>query len=258
MNFEEDVPEGDEEDVLLVSQGAYEGPLDLLLDLVRARKVDVTAISILAVVDDFFAWMDRAKSLRLELAADWLVMMATLAYIKSRFLVPLPRDAKPDRAQTLLEDLALRLRRQEAVRALAEALSHRPRLGANWHPPGRESVSGREHRRVESTLHALLVAYKREARHTLGQRPAPVRKPFEVLSVEQALQHLKTLDLLHDRATALLDAVPAAAKGEEAVTGRSRIASTYVAALGMAKAGRLAVAAAPDGIQVEITPRRRP
>jgi segregation and condensation protein A len=257
VTFEEDDPDEGKDDVLLVSQGAYEGPLALLLDLVKSRKVDVTAISILAVVDDFFAWMDRAKFLRLELAADWLVMMATLAYIKSRYLLPVAKDAQPDRAQVMLEDIAVKLRRQEAVRNLVDALVHRPRLGTNWHAPGQEAVPGRENRRIESTLHALLTAYKREARHTVGLQPAPVRKPFDVLSVEQALQHLKGLELPRDRATPLLSAVPPGGRGEERITGRSRIASTYVAALGMAKAGRISVEGSADGIQVELTPRQR-
>lgn len=252
MTFDDEDGEG--EDVLLVTQGAYEGPLDLLLDLVRSRKVDVTAISILAVIDDFMAWMDKARSLRLELAADWLVMLATLAYIKSRHLVPLPKDAPPDKADALLEDIAHRLRRQESIRSLVEALAQRPRLGANWHPPGAPETRAREPRRIESTLHALLSAYRREALLSLAERPAPVRTPVDLLSVEVALRHLRGLDLSPGLPVPLLHVIPPAAAGEGAVTGRSRIASTYVAALGLARAGRMSVAQADD-VQVEITPR---
>ena len=107
---------------------------------------------------------------------------------------------------------------------------------------------------MESTLYALLKAYKREARHTLGARPAPVRKPFDVLSVEQAIQHLRRLDLPRGRPTPLLQAIPAGEPGEEAVTGRSRIASTYVAALGLAKAGRMRVEQGDDEVQVDLVP----
>lgn len=255
MTFEEDGRE--DADVLLVSQGAYEGPLDLLLDLVRARKVDVSAISILAVIDDFVAWMDRARSLRLELAADWLVMLATLAYIKSRQLVPQPRDAAPDKADSLLEDIAHRLRRQEAVRALVEALAQRPRLGVHWHAPGAPEGRAREPRRIESTLHSLLVAYRREARLSLAERPAPVRIPVDLLSVEQAVRHLRALDLPPGRPVPLLDALPPPAPGEKAVTGRSRIASTYVAALGLARAGRMRVSQS-DEVQVSLAPVQAP
>lgn len=242
------------EERILVAQDAYEGPLDLLLDLVRARKVDVSAISILQVIDSFFEWMARARDMRLELAADWLVMLATLCFLKSKLLVPTARDESTDRAQVMIEDLALRLRRTEAMRGVAEDLQRRPRLGVQWFAMGRDAEPEGAAKRLEANLHNLLVAYYREARHTLGRPPAPVRKPFQVYSVEEAVAHLRALGLPADVANSLRSILPAATGGDR-MLARSRIASTYVACLELAKRGEMLVAQDEAGIWIDV--RRR-
>ena len=236
------------DDVLMVSQDAYEGPLDLLLDLVRAKKVDISAISILSVVDSFLSWMATARSMRLELAADWLVMMANLAFLKSRLLLPTPRDASTDKARAMVEDLAVQLRRREAIRALMESILQRPRIGVQWHAPGATLPPQREGKRLDGNLHALLVAYKREARLTVVPQAAPVRKPFHLMSVEDAISHVIDLGLDRDIAVSLYDLLPPATPTDP-MHARSRIAATYVATLELAKRGKVVISqASPDDV----------
>lgn len=248
--FEEDVREPDAE-TLLVSQDAYEGPLDLLVDLVRAKKVDIGAISILDVVDSFFAWMRQAREMRLELAADWLVMMATLAWLKSKLLIPAPKE-DTEKARAVIEDLAIRLKRLDAIRSIVDALQQRPRLGHTWHAPGSLDERAGPGKRLDATLHALLVAYKKDARHTVGKPPPPVRKPFLVMSVEEAIRYLSSMEGGEDWRPLLGNLPPL--KPVDAIHARSRIASTYVAALELAKRGRLDIRPSEDGQSVSVRP----
>src|ERR1700741_5201090 len=118
----------DHEPALVVDVEGFEGPLDLLLALARQQKVDLAKISILALADQYLAFIEQARRLRLELAADYLVMAAWLAYLKSRLLLPDTHEAEGQSAEDLANALALRLRRLEAIRGLAEKLFTRPQL----------------------------------------------------------------------------------------------------------------------------------
>ena len=113
---------------LVVDVEGFEGPLDLLLTLARQQKVDLTKISILALADQYLAFIEEARRLRLELAADYLVMAAWLAYLKSRLLLPEKHAEEGQSAEELANALALRLRRLEAIRGLADRLFARPQL----------------------------------------------------------------------------------------------------------------------------------
>src|SRR5512134_2963256 len=108
----------------------YEGPIDVLLNLAREQKVDLTKISILDLADQYLAFVARARRLRLELAADYLVMTAWLAYLKSRLLLPEPEtiDGEPTGAQ-MAAALAFQLQRLEAMRDVAGKLMALPQLG---------------------------------------------------------------------------------------------------------------------------------
>src|SRR5579859_5446981 len=108
-------------DSLVLSLEGFEGPLDLLLELARAQKVDLAKISILALVEQYLAVIEGARRIRLELAADWLVMAAWLAWLKSRLLVPEGADA--DEGEQAADVLAARLRDLSAIRAAAVWLS---------------------------------------------------------------------------------------------------------------------------------------
>jgi segregation and condensation protein A len=129
--FEEQDSERLEGDLpLIVDVDGFEGPLDLLLELARRQKVDLQKISILALAEQYLAFVEEARKIRLELAADYLVMAAWLAYLKSKLL--LPRDTTTDvgpSAEEMAGALAERLRKLEAIRRAAQILMARPQLG---------------------------------------------------------------------------------------------------------------------------------
>lgn len=125
-----------EEAVLVVDVGGFEGPLDLLLALARSQKVDLARISILALADQYLAYIEAVRRTRLELAADYLVMAAWLAYLKSRLLLPSPPADDQPSGEQLAAELAFRLRRLEAMRAAAGRLVNRNRLGREVFPRG--------------------------------------------------------------------------------------------------------------------------
>src|SRR5438876_10583688 len=111
-----------DEPALIVDVEGFEGPLDLLLMLARQQKVDLAKISILALADQYLAFIEEARKLRLELAADYLLMAAWLAYLKSRLLLPDVTSEEGQNAAALASALALRLKRLEAIRTVAEPL----------------------------------------------------------------------------------------------------------------------------------------
>ncbi len=118
-----------DEDALVVDIAGFEGPLDLLLHLARNQKVDLARISVLALAEQYIAFIERARSIRIELAADYLVMAAWLAFLKSRLLIP--QQAKDDgpSGEEMASALAFRLKRLEAMRDAATRLVNRNRLG---------------------------------------------------------------------------------------------------------------------------------
>src|SRR6476620_6323630 len=117
------------EPALVVDVEGYEGPLDLLLALARQQKVDLAKISILALADQFLHFIEAARKIRLELAADYLVMAAWLAFLKSRLLLPEPPSPDGPSAGEMATALANRLRRLEAIRIASKRLTDRPQLG---------------------------------------------------------------------------------------------------------------------------------
>lgn len=148
------------EPTLMVDVEGYEGPLDLLLALARQQKVDLAKISILALADQYLVFIEAARKLRLELAADYLVMAAWLAYLKSRLLLPEPPEAEGPSAEALATALANRLRRLEAIREAAGQLMTRPQLMRDVFPRGQpETIAEIRHPKWTATLYDLLTAY---------------------------------------------------------------------------------------------------
>ncbi|AXS42569.1 ScpA family protein [Breoghania sp. L-A4] len=145
---------------LVVDVDGYEGPLDLLLTLARNQKVDLAKISILALAEQYLAFVHEARKLRLELAADYLVMAAWLAYLKSRLLLPAQKDDDEPSGEELAAALAFRLRRLEAMREVAAKIMNRNRLGrdifARGHPETASIVKKSE---WDATIYDLLTAY---------------------------------------------------------------------------------------------------
>ena len=163
MTFEDPtvvVDRGENEPAMLVDVDGYTGPLDLLLDLARKQKVDLHKISVLALADQYLQFIEKARSFRLELAADYLVMAAWLAYLKSRLLLPAPEKEEEVPAEDLASRLAFRLRRLEAMREASKLLFERAQLGRDFHVRGMpEQTSVQRQNEWQANLYDLLRAY---------------------------------------------------------------------------------------------------
>ncbi len=143
-----------------VDVDGFEGPLDLLLAMARTQKVDLTKISILALAMQYLKFVETARTLRLELAADYLVMAAWLAYLKSRLLLPAPEGDPEPSGEELANQLAFRLQRLEAMREAANRLINRNRLGRDIFVRGDpEPVIIERSRTYSASLFDLLTAY---------------------------------------------------------------------------------------------------
>ncbi|MGV3490544.1 MAG: segregation and condensation protein A [Devosia sp.] len=153
-----DAPRDDE--ILYVDVDGYEGPLDLLLDLARRQKVDLAKISVLALAEQYLGFIETVREKRIEIAADYLVMAAWLAYLKSRLMVPqLPSDDEPS-GEMMAALLQFRLQRLEAMRKSVMQLVNRPRLGREVFARGAPELLVVERRNTfEASLYDLLKAY---------------------------------------------------------------------------------------------------
>jgi segregation and condensation protein A len=156
-----DEPERAESDpALLVDVDGFEGPLDLLLHLARNQKVDLARISVLALAEQYILFIERARALRLELAADYLVMAAWLAYLKSRLLIPDQKGDDGESGEEMAAILQFRLKRLEAMRDAAARLVNRNRLGRDVFARGDPELEVIDRRNEYSgTLYDLLTAY---------------------------------------------------------------------------------------------------
>lgn len=178
---------------LVVSLEGFEGPLDVLLALARTQKVDLAKISVLALADQYLVFVAQALKLRLELAADYLVMAAWLAYLKSKLL--LPREVGTEDQPTgdeLAARLAFRLKRLEAMRNAAAGLMTRKRLGrdifARGMPEGVRTIRVRQYTAV---IYDLLKAYAEQRRRTTKRVHVIPRRT--VWSIKEARQRLEAL-----------------------------------------------------------------
>ena len=181
-----------DERALIVDVEGFEGPLDLLLTLARQQKVDLAKISILALADQYLAFIEQVRALRIELAADYLVMAAWLAYLKSRMLLPEPPGAEGMSAADMANALALRLRRLEAIRATAEQLFGRPQLGRETFGRGDpEPIHEIKHPKWSATLYDLLTAYASERqRHVLARVRFAKRSVWSLAEAREALERM--------------------------------------------------------------------
>lgn len=176
---------------LVVSLEGFEGPLDVLLALARTQKVDLAKISVLALADQYLAFIAQAQRLRLELAADYLVMAAWLAFLKSRLLLPREADAEPS-GDELAQRLAFRLQRLHAMRDAAANLMTRKRLGrdvfARGMPEGVRTIRVRQYTAI---IYDLLKAYAEHRRRTAKRVHVIPRRA--VWSVKHARERLEQL-----------------------------------------------------------------
>jgi len=186
------VERGSEEPALIVDVEGFEGPLDLLLMLARQQKVDLAKISILALADQYLAFIDAARQVRLELAADYLVMAAWLAYLKSRLLLPESGDVTGPSAEEMAAALALRLRRLEAIRGAAERLITRPQLDRDVFRRGApEPIIDVKRPEWTATLYDLLSAYAAQRqKQALARVRVPQRRVWSLAEARAALERL--------------------------------------------------------------------
>lgn len=223
-------------EALVVDLGSFEGPLDLLLTLGRAQKVDLRRISILRLAEQYLTFVEAAKRLRIELAADYLVMAAWLAFLKSRLLLPPDPTEEGPSGEELAAHLAYQLQRLEAMRAAAARLMGRDRLGRDVFSRGAPEAVTRDARiEHQAGLVDLLRAYARiKTRDDF--RPLHLeREP--VFTMEAALERMRGLIPAAVDWTDLAAFLP----GDWAVDPvkrRSALAASFAAALELAKAGR--------------------
>ena len=230
------------DDALYLELDGWEGPLDLLLDLARRQKVDLRRISILELVDQYLHYIDRAGELRLELAADYLVMAAWLAYLKSALLLPREEQEDPSPEELALR-LQLRLARLGAMREAAARLMARDRLGRDVFARGApEGLRVDRKHRWQCDWFALLQAYGQ-----VKARTAPVVhmvRERAVMTLESAIARVSamlgvTIDWMD-----LRDFLPTSqdARWAEPALRRSALASSFVAALELARLGKAELA----------------
>ncbi len=219
----------------IVDVSGYEGPLDILLALARQQKVDLTRISILELADQYLKFIAEVRDIRLDLAADYLVMAAWLAYLKSRLLLPVDEEEDPS-PESMAEALQFHLLRLEAVRDGARKILQRPQLGIDLFRCGNAEGLPVEVDVVwDASFFDLLNAYADHTRRTEGRdwRPSPV----EVFTMEQALERLSALvgDLPDWRDMFAL--LPDEIKG--GIFYRSAVSSTLAASLELTRQGRI-------------------
>lgn len=180
------------EESLVVDLAGFEGPLDLLLHLARTQKVDLTRISVLALAEQYLAFIDKARTIRIELAADYLVMAAWLAYLKSRLLIP--KQAKDDgpSGEEMAASLAFRLKRLEAMRDAATRLVNRNRLGRDVFARGMpEHIPTERRSAFEASLYDLLNAYSSlRQRHAITQVTIDKRNVWSLSDAREILSLL--------------------------------------------------------------------
>jgi segregation and condensation protein A len=240
-------------EALIVDVDGFEGPLDLLLTLSRTQKVDLRKISVLRLAEQYLGFVDRARTLRIELAADYLVMAAWLAFLKSRLLLPPePGEAGPS-AEDLAAHLAFQLERLQAMRDAAARLMARDQLGRDFFARGvPEDMT--HHRKVTytATLLDLMRAYA-QIRTKDEFRPFVLDREH-VYTMEQALDRLRGLiGYAGDWAT-LTSFLP---EGWDVtpIARRSALAAHFAAVLELAKSGQLTLRQSETFAPIEL--RRR-
>jgi segregation and condensation protein A len=237
---------------LVLNLDGFEGPIDVLLTLARDQKVDLTKISILELAEQYLVFVNEARRLRLELAADYLVMAAWLAYLKSRLLLPAEEGDEEPTGEEMAAALAFQLQRLEAIREAGEGLFRRALLGRDVFARGApEGVRVVTRSVYESTLYELLQAYGAIQRRG---KPQPLRiEQMELFTMDEAIERLeRALGALPDWSS-LMSFLPEGLKG---LKRRSAIAATFLASLELARSGRMQLR--QDGRFGTIYVRRNP
>ena len=228
------------DEALMVAVDGFEGPLDLLLSLARDQKVDLAKISVLKLADQYLEFIERAKRINLELAADYLVMAAWLAYLKSKLILPQTQVAEGEpTADEMAARLRWRLQRLNAMREAAARLMARDRLGREVFERGDpEPVNVIKLRTYKDTLYDLLTSYSTQRVKKLGGK-AYEPKHAPVLLIEEARERLERMLGRIGDWSGLSKLLPFEWSGGE--RRRSALASTLLACLELARDGRIEI-----------------
>ena len=224
-------------DELIVDLDGFEGPLDLLLTLSRSQKLDLMQISILQLAEQYLDFVEKARSLQIELAADYLVMAAWLAFLKSRLLLPPDPDENEPSGEELAAHLAFQLERLQAMRDAAAKLMARDQLGRDFFARGiEEKVEKIKRVKYEASLLDLIQAYARIK--TKDEFRPFVMDRDDVYTLEQALERMRGLI---GYTIGWIDIFTFLPDGWTSSAGRIRAAtaSTFAATLELAKSGDL-------------------
>ena len=237
--FQEDVSDRLAAEALIIDVDGFEGPLDLLLMLSRTQKVDLRQISVLALAKQYLSFIERAKELRIELAADYLVMAAWLAFLKSRLLLPPDPSEDGPSGEELAAHLAFQLERLQAMREAAAKLMARDQKGRDFFARGiTEDVARVRRVTYTATLLDLMQGYAR-IRTRDDFRPFVMDRE-SVFTMEEALGRMRGLIGFAGDWTDILSYLPEGWETDPAKR-RSATASTFAASLELAKEGRIEI-----------------
>ncbi len=223
---------------LVVDLDGYEGPLDVLLALARTQKVDLAKISILQLAEQFLTFINEARRIRLEIAADYLVMAAWLAYLKSKLLLPDEGGDEEPSGPEMAARLAFQLRRLEAMRGMAGKLMARNRLGRDVFSRGApEGIRVVRKSVYEVSLYELLSAYgKNRTRQTVA-KPLTIEQRV-IFTIEEALKRLEAMLGKLPTWQSLEAFLPSVISGDDR---RSSLAATFTASLELVRRGDMKI-----------------
>lgn len=240
--FEEDSErrELDEDggEIFRLDIAGYEGPIDVLLQLARDQKVDLVNISILELADQYLAFVREARDLRLELRADYLVMAAWLAYMKSRLLLPAPTTEDEPSGAEMAAALRYQLQRLQAMRDAAERILRRPQLDRDFFARGQgQPIEVHFTDNYEVSLYELLKAY---SKHRVRVEARSLRiQPMNLYSVDEAISRLRTMLGEFPGWRSLSSFLPADL--DSGLMTRSALATTFAASLEMCRQGKIKI-----------------
>ena len=240
-------------EALIIDVDGFEGPLDLLLTLSRTQKVDLRKISVLELAHQYLAFVEKAKALRLELAADYLVMAAWLAFLKSRLLLPPDPSEEGPTGEELAAHLAFQLERLQAMRDSAARLMGRDQLGRDFFVRGQiETVERVKKVTYTATLLDLMQGYAR-LRTRDDFRPFVMDRD-SVFTMEQALERMRDLIGYTGEWTDIVSYLPDG-WANDSVKRRSATAATFAASLELVKEGHLEIRQSESFAPIELRKR---
>ena len=233
------IPDTSDEDNLVLNIKGFEGPLELLLSLSQTQKVDLREISILELVDQYSNFIKKAANLKIELAAEYLMMAAWLAYLKSKLLLPIENSEDELTGEEMQEYLAFQLNRLGEMKKCAQELFLRPQLGIDFFPAGQtEKREKIVHQKIETTLLDLLRSYA-----SMNSKKAFMPLKFirsSILTIGEALKYIGRFFSTNDDWVSLDEIIPKTWRSRPAHV-KSAMATTFAASLELVKSGDLRI-----------------